>query len=157
KYEGSYDQLGVVVRGLLGEDAFAEFVRRVVLTIAMGNNDAHLKNWSIVYRDERRPELAPLYDQVSTIAWPKLDRQLALKLAGARDFGRIGSDSIRRIAAKAGADPNVAAEVAFRTLKGLRECWADVFGVGTMLSDHVDVIRDHWRRVPLLRESGELA
>ncbi|MGH9324100.1 MAG: type II toxin-antitoxin system HipA family toxin, partial [Vicinamibacteria bacterium] len=156
KYEGSYDQLGVVVRGLLGEDAFAEFVRRVVLTIAMGGNDAHLKNWSVVYRDERRPELAPLYDQVSTIAWPKLDRQLALKLAGARDFGRIGSDSIRRIAAKAGADPAAAVDAASRTLKGLRESWADVLEGGAMLSDPVEAIRDHWRRVPLLRESGEL-
>lgn len=156
KYEGSYDQLGVVVRGLLGEDAFAEFVRRVVLTIAMGNNDAHLKNWSVVYRDERRPELAPLYDQVSTIAWPKLDRQLALKLAGARDFGRIGSDSIRRIAAKVGADPVAAMDAASRTLKGLRESWPGVLEGGAMLSDHVEVIRDHWRRVPLLRESGDL-
>lgn len=156
KYEGSYDQLGVIVRRLMGDDAYMEFVRRLVLTIAMGNSDAHLKNWSVLYRDERRPELAPLYDQVSTIAWPKIERQLALKLAGTRDFERLSSDSIRRIATKSGADADAAVAAALTTLTGLRESWEAAQRAGKLPSEHEEVIRDHWRRVPLLRESGEL-
>jgi len=42
-----------------------EFVNRYVAFILMGNTDAHLKNWSLLYRDGVTPELAPLYDPVS--------------------------------------------------------------------------------------------
>jgi serine/threonine-protein kinase HipA len=35
----------------------------------MGNSDAHLKNWALLYRDGRQPELAPLYDPVCVTAF----------------------------------------------------------------------------------------
>lgn len=41
-----------------------EFIRRFVAFILMGNCDAHLKNWALVYPDGRTPQLAPLYDPV---------------------------------------------------------------------------------------------
>jgi len=31
----------------------------------MGNTDAHLKNWALIYPDAATPRLAPLYDPVS--------------------------------------------------------------------------------------------
>ncbi|RYG14670.1 MAG: type II toxin-antitoxin system HipA family toxin [Burkholderiales bacterium] len=42
-----------------------EFLRRFVAFILLGNTDAHLKNWALVYPDGREPRLAPLYDPVS--------------------------------------------------------------------------------------------
>lgn len=42
-----------------------EFVNRYVAFILMGNTDAHLKNWSLLYKDGVTPALAPLYDPVS--------------------------------------------------------------------------------------------
>jgi len=42
-----------------------EFLRRFVAFILMGNTDAHLKNWALMYPDGREPHLAPLYDPVS--------------------------------------------------------------------------------------------
>ena len=41
-----------------------EFVRRFVAFILMGNVDAHLKNWALIYPDGITPILAPLYDPV---------------------------------------------------------------------------------------------
>ncbi len=41
-----------------------EFIRRFVAFILMGNCDAHLKNWALIYPDGRTPQLAPLYDPV---------------------------------------------------------------------------------------------
>lgn len=38
-----------------------EFIRRFIAFILMGNTDAHLKNWALIYRDGIHPELAPLY------------------------------------------------------------------------------------------------
>jgi serine/threonine-protein kinase HipA len=47
----------------------AEFVRRFVAFILMGNTDAHMKNWALRYPDGRTPELAPLYDPVCVTAF----------------------------------------------------------------------------------------
>lgn len=41
-----------------------EFVRRFVAFILMGNTDAHLKNWAVIYPDARRLQLSPMYDPV---------------------------------------------------------------------------------------------
>jgi serine/threonine-protein kinase HipA len=45
-----------------------EFVKRFVTFIVMGNTDAHLKNWAIMYLDGQNPTLAPLYDPVCVSA-----------------------------------------------------------------------------------------
>lgn len=42
----------------------AEFLGRLVAFILMGNTDAHLKNWALLYEDGIQPTLAPLYDPV---------------------------------------------------------------------------------------------
>lgn len=46
-----------------------EFCKRFVAFILMGNTDAHLKNWAVVYPDGRVPMLAPLYDPVCVTAF----------------------------------------------------------------------------------------
>ncbi len=45
-----------------------EFVKRFVAFILMGNVDAHLKNWALIYPDGITPLLAPLYDPVCVTA-----------------------------------------------------------------------------------------
>ena len=45
-----------------------EFVKRFVAFILMGNVDAHLKNWALIYPDGSTPMLAPLYDPVCVTA-----------------------------------------------------------------------------------------
>ena len=46
-----------------------EFLARMVAFILMGNTDAHLKNWALVYPDGRTPQLAPVYDPVCVAAF----------------------------------------------------------------------------------------
>ena len=41
-----------------------EFLARTIAAILMGNTDAHLKNWALVYPNGRQPRLAPVYDCV---------------------------------------------------------------------------------------------
>ncbi len=45
-----------------------EFVKRFVALILMGNVDAHLKNWALMYPDGITTRLAPLYDPVCVTA-----------------------------------------------------------------------------------------
>ena len=46
-----------------------EFIRRFVVFILMGNTDAHLKNWAMIYPDGVHPVLAPVYDPVCVTAF----------------------------------------------------------------------------------------
>lgn len=46
-----------------------EVVRRVVAFVLMGNADAHLKNWALLYPDGDAPVLSPLYDPVCVTAF----------------------------------------------------------------------------------------
>lgn len=44
------------------------FIGRLVAFMLMGNTDAHLKNWALMYPDGRTPQLAPVYDPVCVTA-----------------------------------------------------------------------------------------
>jgi serine/threonine-protein kinase HipA len=156
KYMSKYEALGRVVTAVLGDEGFEEFVRRLAFVVASGNGDAHLKNWSVLYEDASKPRFAPLYDQVATIAWPHLERTLALKLTGAREFGRVDLESFRRLAAAAGVSPDRTAAVVGETLSGLREAWKRTAGKGTLWPEHARLLVEHWARVPLLRSAGSL-
>ena len=46
-----------------------EFLARTIAAILMGNTDAHLKNWALLYPDGRLPRLAPVYDCVCVAAF----------------------------------------------------------------------------------------
>lgn len=72
KYDSTYDELVTTAIRVLGDQAWEEVLARLVLVVATGNADAHLKNWSLIYPDGIGAALAPVYDQVATIAWPVL-------------------------------------------------------------------------------------
>jgi serine/threonine-protein kinase HipA len=55
-------------------------VRQLALAVVTGNGDMHLKNWSLIYRDDgSTPALAPIYDVLSTIPYIPTD-SMALSL-----------------------------------------------------------------------------
>ncbi len=61
-----------------------KFFRLLLFCFLIGNEDMHLKNFSLITRDDR-VELSPAYDLLnSTIALGKTDDELALMLAGKR-------------------------------------------------------------------------
>lgn len=156
KYHYTAEQLLILARALLGEPGCAELLRRLVLVVASGNNDSHVKNWALTYPDGITPRLSPLYDQVSTVAWPVLDRKLALKLGGVRHFGEVSLDVFRKAARRVGLDEGWTAAVVCEAADHLRETWRSRSGEFTMLGPHRQALAQHWRRVPLLRHVGEL-
>jgi serine/threonine-protein kinase HipA len=66
-----YSAMLNVIGALSGNAAIdiREFVRRFVAFILMGNTDAHLKNWALIYPDGVTPQLSPLYDPVCVTAF----------------------------------------------------------------------------------------
>jgi serine/threonine-protein kinase HipA len=65
KYDGSYLQIMAVLAGLGREEDVEELVRRLVVNELLGNFDAHLKNFSLLYTAPNQPVLSPAYDIVA--------------------------------------------------------------------------------------------
>lgn len=154
KYDNtSYDAIGRVVEALTGPEGVAEYVRRLVVGIVIGNADAHLKNWSLIYPDGSTPALAPAYDLLSVTVYDRFSTdQLAFRLGGEREFDRIGRDQFRRLADAVGADPGVVVGVVDRTVGALRDSWPSVVAdhpVPGFLRAYLD---ERLTSLPLLRE-----
>jgi serine/threonine-protein kinase HipA len=73
KYQRDYgsmiEQLAEVVSPDVNAKIRADLVKALVLNHLLGNGDAHLKNFGVLYRDSRQVSLSPLYDCVSTLPY----------------------------------------------------------------------------------------
>lgn len=103
------------------EDVRQFFIRQTVNTL-IGNSDAHLKNFSVLYHNGIRPELSPAYDIVCVSA-----------LAGFRGFGtNVAIDNLQRqetlatyaeIAKQAGISDRIAKAAVIQTVSRAKELW----------------------------------
>jgi serine/threonine-protein kinase HipA len=115
----SYANIAAVLWAESGEEATWEFVRRLVFSVLIGNADMHLKNWSLLYPDRRKPVLSPAYDFVATLPYIPGDT-LGLSFGGSKGLDRITPDQMRSFAdtARIPASPlwQIAVETAERTV-----------------------------------------
>ncbi len=134
------------------QDSIDEFFRRVVFSILIGNGDMHLKNWSLIYRDRRRAELAPAYDFVSTIAYLPSDG-MALKPYRSRAFADVTFAELRDLADKAGLSSRMALRVATDTVERFLATWSAQklhLPLGRAVVSAIDA---HLARLPLVHPS----
>jgi serine/threonine-protein kinase HipA len=59
----------------------ARFFRRLIVFVLVGNCDAHLKNFSLLEKDEGL-RLSPAYDIVNTALYDGFDQNIALSIDG---------------------------------------------------------------------------
>jgi serine/threonine-protein kinase HipA len=115
----SYANIASVLWAETGEESTYEFVLRLVFSVLIGNADMHLKNWSLLYPDRRKPVLSPAYDFVATLPYIPGDT-LALSFGGSRSLNEITTDQMRSFAdtARIPASPlwQIAVETAERTV-----------------------------------------
>lgn len=57
-----------------------------LFNMLVGNNDAHAKNFSLLYLPNRQIALAPLYDLLSIAAYSHVDTRMAMKIAKKSEF-----------------------------------------------------------------------
>jgi serine/threonine-protein kinase HipA len=133
-----------------GEADVAEFFRRLVFNVLIGNADMHLKNWSLIYPDGRTPMIAPAYDFVSTIAYLE-DDEAAIKFSQTKRFDRFTEDEISRLANKAGLPERPALQVAWETIERFRAVWADEKSHLPLPKDLRTTIEVHLAKLPIIR------
>ncbi len=100
KYSGTFETVGALVYRQRDINALREFARRLAFNIIIGNGDAHLKNWSLIYNDPRIPTLAPAYDLVATFVYrPACEgvEDMALRFGGKKRFEDIRISSFARL------------------------------------------------------------
>ncbi len=84
----------------------AHLLDAVIFNFLAGNNDAHGKNFSLLYggasKANREIRLAPLYDVVSTRYYSELTREMAMKMGGEYSPDRVLKANFEQLAEDAG-------------------------------------------------------
>ncbi|MGX7762633.1 type II toxin-antitoxin system HipA family toxin [Streptomyces angustmyceticus] len=151
KYEGTFES--VVALAYRGQDpaGLCEAVRRIAFSTAVGNGDAHLKNWSLIYADRRVPALSPVYDLVSTVPYAPADEpeDLGLMFGGSKRFETVGIRTFKRLQSRLnhrmGSTPADLPSIAAETVERTRALWPEfehILADNSALRSGVD----HWIR-----------
>jgi len=127
KYAGSFETvLGLAYRG---HDlaSLEEAVRRVTFNLLVGNGDAHLKNWSFIYRDGKRATLSPAYDLVSTAGYysGNTPEDFGLKFGGTRRMAAMSKSAFATLASALGTDRTQISSVVDETVERFIAAWRD--------------------------------
>jgi serine/threonine-protein kinase HipA len=147
KYDNyAFAHLCATIYRVIGNDALVDFINRLVFTVGIGNNDMHLKNWSLIYRDGRTPALAPAYDYVCTKYYLGHD-ETGLALASARDFSHVTLEQFEHLAKRAGVSTRLVRNTARAMSDRMRDAWRPAeFEIGDRLAA---AIEEQFRSVPL--------
>jgi serine/threonine-protein kinase HipA len=79
----------------------------VTFNLLIGNNDAHAKNFSILYLPDGSSRLAPLYDLVCTVFYPEIMNKLAMKIGGEANPELVFPREFDKFATDAGLSPTL--------------------------------------------------
>jgi len=122
KYEGSYGEMAEFMRAHQTEQREIDIdrlFRRVLVCILLGNNDAHLKNFALLYTYQGF-RLGPFYDIVAPSVYPRFRRTgLALKITpgtNPHSMSDVGPKHLSLLAKSFGLN-NAALQLAVSDLK----------------------------------------
>ena len=117
KYKGSYEQIAktIVQYSSTPKLDLTNFMQLLLFCFITGNNDMHLKNFSL-YRPSEMYQLTPAYDLLNVaIANPKDKEELALPLSGRKS--KLNLDVFVNAATTMGLEKNVV----LRLIDGLHD------------------------------------
>lgn len=126
KYAGSHEQMAAAVREhcTFGPLELQRLFEGTLFNFAVGNGDAHRKNFSLLTDEQGTVALSPFYDLVSSrLALPAESDELALALNGKRN--RVTRDDFLAFARYCGISLDYAAR-RFADLLALRETFREM-------------------------------
>ncbi|MCR5715677.1 MAG: HipA domain-containing protein [Lachnospiraceae bacterium] len=82
---------------------------RMVFNFALGNTDAHIKNYALLYDPHLEGvSLAPAYDMISTVIYESATRDMSFHIGGDRNLDRIREENFQSLAAEIGISKKLA-------------------------------------------------
>lgn len=145
----SYEQIGILVANIIGENGYYNYIKRLTFMIASGNTDLHLKNWSLVYPDGINAQLSPLYDQVSTVAWNL--RELALRFSKRSYIRQVDENCFESLAEKSKMDVTKTIKTMQECLKNIHSSWENLEAKRFLPLNHLQSLQEYWSSAPLLK------
>ena len=124
--------------------------RRVLFCFVVGNEDMHLKNWSLITQDDL-VQLSPAYDLLnSTILLPGTSEETALPIRG-RKSNLTASDIVDYYGMERLGLPERAIEDELRNLNAVQARWGELiersFTAPNVQDDYRAVVRDRLSRL----------
>lgn len=129
-----------------------ELLSRLAFCVLCGNDDAHAKNWSLVYPDRVRPRLSPAYDLLSTVEYYP-QNEMSLKIAKARRFSQVDRARFRSLACRVNLSPDRVDDVVVSAVRRQAAAWTEI-----REGEHVSpalrqLIDQRLNDLPIVRES----
>lgn len=151
KYKkASYRNIAEVLGAECDDEDIAEFIRRIVFNMLIGNADMHLKNWSLIYPDRRQAALAPAYDFVSTTPYLP-DEQSALKVSRTKRFDEFTEDELSHLSAMARLPEKLVLNTARETVERFHEHWASEKANLPLTKEMAAAIEAQLKKIPIAR------
>lgn len=123
KYRSTVEAVAAIAYRGRDRVSLREMVRRSVFNLLVGNGDAHLKNWSLIYPDRKIARLSPAYDLVCTVVYPRQD-DLGLPFFGTARLSEISRDHFARLQAGLNVEGEDVLNVVDETIERFSEAWA---------------------------------
>ncbi|MET3811551.1 HipA domain-containing protein [Arthrobacter sp. UYEF3] len=114
-----------------------DLLRSVTFNVAIGNGDAHSKNYSLILRDGGEVLLAPLYDVAPTLLLYAPSNNAGHAVSGQVRLGYISLEHLVREGTAWGMDADDAQQTAAAALEAVAAAAA-----GTPAPDRLDFLRD---------------
>jgi len=150
KYNAAnYEQIGKIIyqyseKGL--NDA-QQLARRLLINILLANGDAHLKNWSLIYPDQRTPRLSPAYDILTTRVYIENEQHFALNLGKNKGWYKASLEHFEAWAKKADIPWRAIKPQLKDTLEKARSLWPKALQDLPMNEGHKESLTAHWGRL----------
>lgn len=132
----------------LGEDAMHELMRRLMVNEMLGNYDAHVKNFGVVYLDGRHPVLSPAYDVVAYAAYLQGHGHALKFFPGAPERAQIGPALIRDLCNLTGMLEAKLRKVLSDTVAKAVKAWPDMIGDSALQATQKTRLLQHFHAVP---------
>lgn len=145
----SYALIALVLQDMGGgEEAVKELLRRLTVNELLGNYDAHVKNFGVIYLDGRSPTLSPAYDVVAYSAYIP-GRGHALRFSrGAEPRARLTPATVRAFCNDCGFSETLAGATIRATVKAAVDAWPALIAESPLLTEQKDRILAHFQSVP---------
>jgi serine/threonine-protein kinase HipA len=145
----NFEQMGKVIYHFTGHGLFnvQQMARRFLVNTLLGNGDAHLKNWSLLYPNQVTAELAPAYDIVYTQAYIPGESQISLNLSGNKDWYGMNLSHFEAWAKTVGVSWRAIKPHMDDVMGVARTQWPEYLQNAPMNEEHKVALRKHWQRL----------
>lgn len=135
----------------LGTDAALEMVRRITVNDMLGNFDGHIKNYGLIYRDGKTPELSPAYDVVAYAALMR-GHGHALKFApDTEKKPRVSPQLIRQLCNAVPSLPEPKVNAVIReTARLALDAWPGLIAESSLLDEQKRNLMEHFEATPVI-------